>query len=377
MKNILITGGAGFIGSNLSCKLLDLGYNVTALDNLSPQIHGKNYQNSPQFSSLTSDINFIKGDVTIRKDLEKAIKNQDVIIHLAAETGTGQSMYEIEKYNHVNVYGTALLMDVLVNTKNSVQKVVLASSRAVYGEGKYVDANSKIVYPSVRLDSALKEGRFNITSLNGEKLTPLPTDENSTLHPVSYYGVTKLQQEQTVAHICKSIGMDYVILRYQNVYGVGQSLINPYTGILSIFSSLILDDKSLNIFEDGLPMRDFINIQDTVEATIIAMKSESAKNETINIGSGEAISVLEVAKTLTEKYHKMTEIVISRDYRIGDIRYNVADLTKMKNLLQFHSKVSFAQGITEFADWVVSQPHQQNNYIKSLEEMQQKGFFKS
>ncbi len=377
MKNILITGGAGFIGSNLALKLNSLGYSVTVLDHLSEQIHGSNSENSPLYQSVLGKVNFIKGDVTCREDVEKSIQNQDVIIHLAAETGTGQSMYEIEKYSRVNVYGTALILDVLVNQKNAVKKFILASSRAVYGEGKYQKGNFEAVYPESRSVASMQQGKFEMTDENGEILQALATDENSKLHPTSYYGLTKLQQEQMVKLVCKSIGVKYVILRYQNVFGVGQSLLNPYTGILSIFSTQILNAKNLNIFEDGLMTRDFINIEDTVEATIKSLELESANNEIINVGSGIATDVLTIANILVHSYAKNISIDISGDYRVGGIRHNFADLTKARKLLDFEPKVTFQNGIQEFTKWVLSQPRVDNNLEFSLKEMKDKGFMKS
>ena len=377
MKKILITGGAGFIGSNLALKLHNLGYEVTILDSLSEQIHGKNPEESATLKSLFSKINFIKGDITDRKSVEEALENQDAIIHLAAETGTGQSMYEIEKYNRVNVYGTALLMDVLVNKKNSVKKFILASSRAVYGEGKYQSKASGIVFPDHRNINFLQKGVFEMTDEKGQILEHLPTDENSKLHPISFYGLTKLQQEQIVQNICKSISLKFVILRYQNVYGAGQSLKNPYTGILSIFSTQILNGENLNIFEDGLPTRDFVNIEDTVEATVRALERETANNQTINIGTGIGTTVLSVAENLVKKLKNATEINISGDFRFGDIRHNVASLNKMKELLDFEPKVNFENGLNRFADWVLTQPIEENTLTQSLKEMQQKGFLRS
>jgi dTDP-L-rhamnose 4-epimerase len=378
LKNILITGGAGFIGSNLALKLIEKGYSVTVLDMLSEQIHGKNpEENSPLYLSIKEKVKFFKGDITNRIDLENAIEDQDAVIHLAAETGTGQSMYQIERYNKANVYGTSLLLDVLVNKKNSVKKLILASSRAVYGEGKYKNILSEISYPEERNVALMEQGIFEMTDENGAFLQPLPTDENSKLHPTSFYGITKLQQEEVVKHVCKSLGIDFVILRYQNVYGVGQSLLNPYTGILSIFSTQILSGKSLNIFEDGLPTRDFINIKDTVDATIKSLEMETANNQIINVGTGFATSVLSVAQLLAEKYNKEAEINISGDFRIGDIRHNFADLSKMKNCLNFEPKISLNQGIEAFTKWVLDQPIQENNFNQSLVEMKQKGFLKS
>ena len=377
MKNILITGGAGFIGSNLAQKLNAEGYAVTVLDNLSQQIHGENPDTSTMYQNILKKVIFIKGDITRREDLEKAVEGQDAIIHLAAETGTGQSMYELKKYNSVNVGGTALLLDILVNKKNQVKKFILASSRAVYGEGKYINASSEIVYPESRSVEKMGLGNFELNDQNNHVLEAVGTDECSKIHPTSFYGLTKLQQEQMVKMVCESIGISYVILRYQNVYGVGQSLQNPYTGILSIFSTQILNGDNLNIFEDGQMTRDFINIEDTVEATIKSLERDSANNETINLGTGIATSVLSVAERLVEAYAKDITVIISGDFRIGDIRHNFADIEKARRLLDFEPKIQFKQGIETFAGWVLNQPKAANLLNASLAEMKMKGFLKS
>ena len=342
LKNILITGGAGFIGSKLSLYLIDKGYAVTVLDCLSKQIHGENpEENSPLFQSVFGKVNFIKGNIRNRKDIEKAIEGQDAVIHLAAETGTGQSMYEIEKYANVNISGTALLLDVLVNQEHSVKKFILASSRAVYGEGKYINSKSEFVYPENRNWDEMRKRNFQMSDEKGGILEAVATDENSKLHPTSFYGVTKLQQEQMVKMVCSSIGIDFVILRYQNVFGIGQSLLNPYTGILSVFSTQILNGKSINVFEDGLPTRDFVNVDDTVEATVRSLELDSANNETINVGTGIATAILTVAELLSKNYQKNTEINISGDFRIGDIRHNFADLSRMKKIAEFRTEENF------------------------------------
>lgn len=378
MKKILITGGAGFIGSQLALRLLKEGYFVTVLDNLSPQIHGENPEiDSPLYRSILGKVNFIKGDITNRNDVETALENADAVIHFAAETGTGQSMYEIEKYNRVNVSGTALLLDILVNKTHNVKKFVLASSRAVYGEGKYRNADNETVYPENRTLTLMEQGFYEMTDDKGRSLTPVATDESSKLHPTSYYGLTKLQQEEMVKLVCSSVALPFVILRYQNVYGVGQSLLNPYTGILSIFSTQILSGKETNVFEDGLPSRDFINIEDTVEATFRSLKNDLANNEIMNVGTGNPTSVLSVAKMLAKMYGKQEKINVSGDFRIGDIRHNFADLSKMKRILNFEPTVSFEQGISDFTDWVLKQPVHENNFQNSLIEMKQKGFLKS
>ena len=377
LQHILITGGAGFIGSNLSLALLEKGYSVTVLDNLSEQIHGENPElDSQLYLNIKDKVHFIKGDVTNKEDVLKALQNKQAVIHLASETGTGQSMYEIERYNRVNVTGTAVLLDALMNDENNVQKIILSSSRAVYGEGKYVNSSSEFVYPNQRLSQQMEQGFFEMTDEEGKILQPFPTNENSKLHPVSFYGLTKLQQEQMLKLCCEIKALKYVILRYQNVYGDGQALRNPYTGILSVFSNQILRDKPINVFEDGLPSRDFIFIDDVVEATIRSLELDAADNEVINVGTGVSTSVLEVAKVLTNKYKKNVDINVSGHFRIGDIRHNFADLVKMKKLLNFTPKISFDEGIDKFTRWVLSQPIPENYFEKSLEEMKEKGLLK-
>ncbi len=377
LQHILITGGAGFIGSNLSLALVKKGYSVTVLDNLSEQIHGENPElDSQLYLNIKDKVHFIKGDVTNKEDVLKALQNKQAVIHLASETGTGQSMYEIERYNRVNVTGTAVLLDALMNDENNVQKIILSSSRAVYGEGKYVNSSSEFVYPNQRLSQQMEQGFFEMTDEEGKILQAFPTDENSKLHPVSFYGLTKLQQEQMLKLCCETKALKYVILRYQNVYGDGQALRNPYTGILSVFSNQILSDKPINVFEDGLPSRDFIFIDDVLEATIRSLELDAADNEVINVGTGVSTSVLEVAKVLTNKYKKNVDINVSGHFRIGDIRHNFADLVKMKKLLNFTPKISFEEGIDRFTRWVLNQPIPENYFEKSLEEMKEKGLLK-
>ena len=378
LKNILITGGAGFIGSNLSLKLLQKGFNITVIDNLNPQIHGDNPEkDSPLYNSIKGKVTFIKGSVTSRKALSEAIKKQDAIIHLAAETGTGQSMYHIHRYNRVNVGGTALLLDLLANRPHSVKKVIVASSRAIYGEGKYWSEEKGVVYPLARGDEYLKRGDFEVTFEGCVKpLALVPTDEESKIHPTSVYGITKQVQEQLVMTVCPTIGIAPVALRYQNVYGPGQSLSNPYTGILSIFSTRIKNENEINIFEDGKESRDFVYIDDVVDATIASVESELANGHVINIGSGIPTDVLTVAKTIKEKFESNTSIRISGNYRLGDIRHNYADITLARQLLKYEPKWSFSHGVGKFVEWVDSQNTKTDYYDKAMQEMKSKGLFK-
>jgi dTDP-L-rhamnose 4-epimerase len=377
MKNILITGGAGFIGSNLALKLISKGYNITVLDNLSEQIHGSNPENdSPLYLSIKDKVNFIKGTVTAKEDWRKAISNQDVIVHYAAETGTGQSMYEIQKYVDVNINGTAIALDLLANEPHQVKKMVIASSRSIYGEGKYKSAELGVVYPKHRTPNYMDNGDFEVKVEGSGPLDLLATDEESKIHPSSVYGITKQNQEQMIMTVCPTLGIAPVAFRYQNVYGPGQSLKNPYTGILSIFSTQIKNGNGINIFEDGKESRDFIYVDDVVDATILGIEKDEANNEVFNVGTGVPIDVITVANGLIKNYGISVPVTVSGNYRLGDIRHNYADLTKIKTKLGFIPQFSFEQGLKQFTNWVDKQEVQQDNYAKSIEEMKAKGLYK-
>ncbi|MFX8859291.1 NAD-dependent epimerase/dehydratase family protein [Acinetobacter baumannii] len=377
MKNVLITGGAGFIGSNLALKLMSKGYNVTVLDNLSPQIHGDNpKESSPLFLSIKDKVNFILGTVTSKSDWELALKDQDAIIHLAAETGTGQSMYEVQKYVDVNINGTALMLDLLVNNSYPVKKVIVASSRSIYGEGKYISKELGVVYPTQRTADYMDQKDFEVKYNGSSELKLVATDEESKIHPSSVYGITKQNQEQMVLTVCSSMGIAGVAFRYQNVYGPGQSLKNPYTGILSIFSTQIKNGNKINIFEDGKESRDFVYIDDVVEATILGLEKEEANNQVFNVGTGVATSVLTVADQLVRNYNMDVPVIISGNYRLGDIRHNYADLSKIRKYLGFEPKISFEDGIKKFTQWVNTQEIQEDRYQQSINEMKEKGLYK-
>lgn len=379
IKKILVTGGAGFIGSNLSLKLLSKGYEVTILDNLAKQIHGANPdKTSPLYNSIKNKVHFIEGSVTNREDWLKAIDSVDCIVHLAAETGTGQSMYEIEKYVGVNIGGTALMLDILTNTNHTVKKVVVAESRAIYGEGRYYSKElNQFVYPTERSEAAMRAGDFEVKYKGCDSpLKLVGTTEDSMIHPTSVYGITKQVQGQLVHLVCPSIGIASVSYRYQNVYGPGQSLSNPYTGILSIFSTRIRNGNGINIFEDGKETRDFVYIDDVVDATILGIEKEEANGHVFNVGTGVATDVLTVARTLIEKYEIDVPVTISGNFRLGDIRHNYADITAARTILGFEPKWSFSDGIGEFVKWVNEQGVQEDKYEASIEEMKKKGLYK-
>jgi len=377
MKNILITGGAGFIGSNLALALIAKGHNITVLDNLSPQIHGENPdQTSPLYNSIKDKVTFINGTVTSRVDWEKAIANQDVIVHFAAETGTGQSMYCIEKYTEVNIQGTAIMLDILANQKHQVKKVVIASSRSIYGEGKYIHPELGAVYPKHREEADMLAGDFEVKYNGFSNLELVATDEESKIHPSSVYGITKQNQEQMIMTVCPTIGIAPVAFRYQNVYGPGQSLSNPYTGILSIFSTQIRNNNGIQIFEDGKETRDFVFIDDVVNATILGIEKDEANGEVFNVGTGVATDVLTVANSLIKAYNIEVPVTVTGRFRLGDIRHNYADMSKIAKLLGFTPKVFFEEGISKFSSWVLQQEIQEDKLGESLEEMKKKGLLK-
>lgn len=377
VKNALITGGAGFIGSNLALKLIEKGYNITVLDNLSKQIHGENPEvSSPLFKSIKDKVNFIYGTVTSREDWIKALENQHVVVHFAAETGTGQSMYCIEKYTEVNIQGTAIMLDILANSVHAVEKIVIASSRSIYGEGKYIHPKLGVVYPTHRKETDMLAGNFELTYGDDKILELLATDEDSKIHPSSVYGITKQNQEQMIMTVCPTIGIAPVGFRYQNVYGPGQSLSNPYTGILSIFSTQIRNNNPIQIFEDGKETRDFVFIDDVVAATILGIEKEEANGHVFNVGTGVAIDVLEVANSLIKAYAIPVPVTVTGRFRLGDIRHNYADLTKIKTRLGFEPKVFFKEGIEKFCAWVLQQEIQEDKLSISLEEMKKKGLLK-
>ena len=375
---ILITGGAGFIGSNLALHLIGLGHELTILDNLSPQIHGSDpATTSPLFQSIQDKVRFVQGSVTDVAAWESVLPGQHAIVHLAAETGTGQSMYEIKRYVDVNIGGTGLMLDLLANGKYSVNKVVVASSRSIYGEGKYHSSALGVIYPGARKDEDMQAGRFEpLCPQTGEPLTLMATDEESKIHPSSVYGITKQNQEQMVMTVCKSLGIGATALRYQNVYGPGQSLSNPYTGILSIFSTRIKNGNGINIFEDGLESRDFVFIDDIVAATTAALLKDEANDQVFGIGSGVATDVLTVANALVAYYGIDVPIKVTGAFRIGDIRHNYADLTKAGQLLGFKPAVDFNDGIGRFTAWVNQQEVQVDSYETSIAEMKKRGLYK-
>ena len=378
MKRIIITGGAGFIGSNLVAALHAKGYEITVLDNLSEQIHGSNPEFSPLFQSISDKVNFVHGSVCDRDTMEHVLDGQDIVVHYAAETGTGQSMYMIDHYTRVNIQATAMMLDILAARKDhGVKRMVVASSRSIYGEGKYLGDDGRAIFPAHRDESDMQAGRFELYDPHTKGLLSLTsTDEASLIHPSSVYGITKQVQEQLVMTMCPLLGIEPIALRYQNVYGPGQSLTNPYTGILSIFSNLIMQDRSINVFEDGLESRDFVYIDDVINATLLAIENDNAPGHVFNVGSGVPTNVLTVVENLKKAFGKDTATRVTGDFRLGDIRHNFADLTKISSCLGYQPKIEFATGIQRFAAWAATQGPKESAYEKSLAEMKERGLMR-
>ena len=376
-ERVLITGGAGFIGSRLAHRLTREGYRVRVLDNLLAQVHGPDPDvTSPLLASVSEVAEVHRGSVTSVDDLRRAIDDVDVIVHLAAETGTGQSMYEIDRYVEANVGGTAKLLDLLTNETHRVRRIVVASSRSIYGEGAYRTSAGTVIYPPHRDDAAMAEGDFAVHGDDDEVLEVVPTPEDAVLHPSSVYGITKQMQESLVMTVAASIGVEAVALRYQNVYGPGQSLKNPYTGILSIFSNLIRRGESIDIFEDGEESRDFVYIDDVVEATARAVSHQDAAGHVLNVGSGVATTVTAVVDTLCRCFNARVPARVTGAYRLGDIRHNVADIRRLADVLGFVPAVTFEEGVQRFVDWARTEPVEAGSYRQSLEEMASRSLLK-
>jgi dTDP-L-rhamnose 4-epimerase len=353
-QNFFITGGAGFIGSKLALQLAkNPEFKIWILDNLNPQVHG---ENAP-YPIFPKNINFVYGDIRDRKIVEEVIyqAQPDVIVHMASETGTGQSMYEITRYCEVNILGTSILLESIKQKANNLARLILPSSRAIYGEGPYRDCQSgKIIVPCPRNIDAMQAGHFIPTSNPENKLEAIPANEDTPAAPASIYASTKLMQEYLVTQAGANMSWQATILRFQNVYGPGQSLNNPYTGVLSIFSSQILRNLVLNIYEDGEIVRDFVFIDDVVRAIELSCQAPLPHGTKINIGSGKSTTILEAAKMLLNIYGKSENAyTITGDFRVGDIRHAVADISQAKKLLDWEPKVSFRQGLEELSCWCI------------------------
>jgi len=369
---ILITGGAGFIGTHLSRHLLALGHQLTILDNFLPQVHAGKAELAPD---VAPHARLIKADVADANAFEAALAGVQCVVHLAAETGTGQSMYEVARYGRTNLTGTVLLYDLMAKMpSHKVERIVVASSRSIYGEGAYRCDKDGIVYPVSRSSEDKKAGYYDplCPECAGVCVT-VPTPESAPFRPSSFYGLTKQVQEQTVLLFGQVLGISSFALRYQNVYGPGQSLQNPYTGILAIFSNLARMGRPIHVFEDGLESRDFVYIDDVVQATAACVIGDAVGYHSVNVGSGERTSVFDVARGVNAFYGDRSEVETTGVFREGDIRHGMADLTHARSLLGYSPQCEFRDGLRRFLEWAGESEPSGSGYEQSLAEMRQRG----
>lgn len=372
---ILISGGAGFIGKKLTENLLARGERVRILDNLSPQIHGPDAA-IPAWAQ-SDGIEFVRGSVTDQAAWERALDGSKAVAHLAAETGTGQSMYEIARYNEVNSQGTALLLDILAQASDrSVARLVLTSSRSVYGEGRYLCSacGAGPVFPGSRTADALAASRWDPECPTcGAVMAAAATHETDATLPASIYAATKLAQEDLIRVAGESLGIGYAILRLQNVYGEGQSLKNPYTGILSIFSTKLRHGLELPLFEDGEETRDFVHVDDVAEALARALLATEAPDTIVNVGSGIGTSVRDVAGLLADALGKERNVRVTGEYRLGDIRHNAADIARLRDVFDYAPRVDLEAGIRRFAAWAAQEALPEDKLDHANAELRRRG----
>jgi dTDP-L-rhamnose 4-epimerase len=342
---ILVTGGAGFVGSHLTDRLISIGHEVVVYDNFEPQVHP--YE--PDY--LNKKASYINADIRDKDTLKGQVMDAEVIFHQAAMVGVCQSMYQIQKYMDVNTLGTAMLLDILANEEHDVKKLVVASSMSIYGEGKYKCPDCGEVYPSLRSEGQLKSRLWEMKCPICENIVaPAPTDEAKPLQPTSIYAISKKDQEEMCLVVGRAYGIPTVALRYFNIYGPRQALSNPYTGVCAIFSSRIKNNKPSIIFEDGDQTRDFISVHDIVQANILVMERSTADFEMFNVGTGIPVSILDIARTLANLYGSDIIPDVVNKYRSGDIRHCYADISKIRKL-GFTPSVSFKDGMRELVDW--------------------------
>jgi dTDP-L-rhamnose 4-epimerase len=347
---ILITGGAGFIGRYVARALLARGHKVRVLDSMIEQVHGARARPD----GLDADADVVIGDVRDETALLKALKGVDKVVHLAAEVGVGQSMYAVDRYVSVNDYGTAVLFQQLID--NPVKRVVVASSMSIYGEGLYRTVDGETAEEVARQPRAGESTPWDPLDRQGRPLVPVPTPERKRPSLASVYALTKYVQERLTLTLAPAYGMEGVALRLWNVYGPGQALSNPYTGVLAIFSSRIHNGQPPMIFEDGHQRRDFVHVEDVAQAFVLALEHEKAPGEVYNVGSGEDRSVRDVAALLAEAMDRADiEPEITGKARIGDIRHCIADIGKIRGELGFAPRRNFSEGLAELADWVARQ----------------------
>lgn len=347
---VLITGGGGFVGSHLVDTLIARGTRVRVLDVLEPQVHGPG-ATRPRW--LPPDIDFVHSRLADTGALDRALEGVDAVVHLAALVGVGQSMYEIDRYVGGNVAETAAFLDRLANGPHGVRRLVVASSMSIYGEGRYRCSACGPVAPGLRSPAQLAAREWEVRCPHcGAVVDPMPTDEDKPLFPTSVYAVTKRDQEELCLCVGRAYGIPTVALRLFNVYGSRQALSNPYTGVAAIFSARLLNGQAPPIFEDGLQTRDFVHVSDVVQALCLALETPSVTDVAINVGTGRAISILDVARLIAGKLGAPHDPEIVGRYREGDIRHCVANIERARRLLGFEPRVPVEDGLAELARWV-------------------------
>jgi dTDP-L-rhamnose 4-epimerase len=351
-RRVLVTGGAGFVGSHLVDALVKRGDRVRVFDNLDPQVHGPE-RRPPKW--LAPDAEFILGDMRDAGVVANALRGVDVIYHLAAAVGVGQSMYQIADYTATNTLGTANLLQALVDSRQSVDRVVVASSMSIYGEGRYVRPDGRPPVTRRRSVEQLYQHDWELRDPDGTELRPRPTDEAKEIDPTSIYALSKADQERMVLLVGAAYEIPSVALRFFNIYGPRQALSNPYTGVVAIFSSRLLNGNPPLIFEDGQQSRDFVSVHDVVEALLLAADRESAVGEAFNVGAGRAVSVNEVAAALGRVLGVDLKPEISGRYRVGDIRHCFGDISRAREALGYTPKVSLEDGMAELVGWLQEQ----------------------
>ncbi|PSN15109.1 NAD-dependent dehydratase [filamentous cyanobacterium CCT1] len=369
----LVTGGAGFIGKWLLEKL-PIDAEVVVIDSLDEQAHCTSRDFSPELKARAT---CIRADVQFVEDYKEVIEGTDVVIHLASQTGTGQSMYEISRYVQQNANGTAKLLELISRLEHKPRRVILSSSRAVYGDGAYTDGQ-QVYYSRGRRIEDLQQGIWEVLDDQGQPLKSLPMHEDHLTKPTSVYGLTKLWQEQLMQNYCTSQNINLVTLRFQNVYGPKQELGNPYTGIIGIFTNAIAQDNPLELFEDGLVTRDFVFVGDVAEAVVKCALHEAPLSSIINIGTGQATTLIDVVETIAEIVGKPAQYSISGRFRVGDVRHAIADMSRYEMLLGSWSPTSLKDGLSQYLQWYLGQkPLSQESLQASFEEMERTGLLLS
>ncbi len=351
--NVLITGGAGFIGSHLADALLRDGHGVRALDNLEPQVHADGER--PEY--LADDVELVDGDVRDHAVVRRALQGIDTVVHFAAAVGVGQSMYEIERYTSINAIGAAVLLEEVVERRDAIRKLVVASSMSIYGEGQYRNRRTgeSGLAPGLRPEAQLAARQWDVAADDGTVLEPEPTAETKPLRPTSIYAIGKRDHEEMTLAIGAAYGIPSVALRFFNVYGERQALSNPYTGVAAIFASRLLNDRAPLVFEDGQQTRDFIDVRDIARCCVLALTHDGADGHAVNVGTGRPTSVLEVADVIARGLDKPIEPEVVNQYRAGDIRHCFADTRLAEELLGFRAEIPFEVGMQDLLAWLETQ----------------------